>query len=66
MRNTFWRPDLPGPRLWCCGQWVAITRLPVHAPCCGRVWLVRRAVDVPKADRPWMPVPLKERAYVYV
>lgn len=38
-------PCLPPTRsvLACCGQWHAITTVPLVVPCCGRTWLAREA-----------------------
>lgn len=33
------RREAPGrARLACCGQWRAITTVPLLVPCCGRIW----------------------------
>lgn len=40
-----WSLRQDGPALLCCGQWPPITRLPLWVPCCGNVFLVKRAVE---------------------
>lgn len=58
-----WGRGLPGPQLLCCGHWHAIIRLPLHVPCCGRVYLVRRVVEAPRHEGPWYPVPIGDAVY---
>lgn len=41
--GTFWRWDIVGPAVWCCGRWHPIPQIPFRVVCCGRVYFAEES-----------------------